>query len=74
MNMEKEIKKIITKAGFVREGKRDIWTRGSWTIRFFEDDIEIYDSPEESAFYYVGNVNYIDINLILADVDYFSKK
>lgn len=74
MDNVKEIKRIIGENGFVRTGKRDIWTRDSWTIRFFEDDIEIYDSIDKSAYYLVANSEYLDIRPIIADIDYISKQ
>jgi hypothetical protein len=63
------VKEIIKERGFQRTGKRDLWVRGSWTIRFFEDDIEIYDSIEESGKYLVQNINSVNINLVLADIE-----
>lgn len=72
-NIER-VKEILSENGFVKTGKRDIWTRDSWTIRFFEEDIEIYDSIDKSGFYFIANSEYININLILSDIDYISKQ
>jgi hypothetical protein len=68
MNKEQEIKRILTKRGFSKMRNRDTWTKGSWTVRFYENDIEVFDSITESGRYLVDTVTRINIESVLDDI------
>lgn len=68
MNKEQEIKRILTKNGFSKLKNKDTWIRDSWTIRFYENDIEIFDSIEKSGRYFIDSIHRVNINLILNDI------
>lgn len=68
MNNVAEIKNVLKARNFVKKGRVDSWHKSTWTIRFFEDDIEVYDSPEASRYYFLGNVNAVNIHHILDDM------
>lgn len=74
MGNEKIIKEAIKKRGFSKINVRDIWTKGSWTIRFCEQDIEIFDSVEKSGRYFIDNVDLLDIRLILDEIEDIESK
>jgi len=68
MNKEQEIKMILTKRGFSKLRNRDTWTKGSWTVRFYENDIEIFDSIEKSGKYLVDTIIRVNIESVLDDM------
>jgi hypothetical protein len=69
MKNDERIKGILTSRGFSKLKSRDTWIRGSWSVRIYKDDIEIYDHPDKSRKYYLGNINSIDINAILDEIE-----
>ncbi|MDC7242638.1 MAG: hypothetical protein PQJ44_01335 [Sphaerochaetaceae bacterium] len=50
--MKNEEVDLLLKSGFGILG--DAWFKGSWTIRFEDDKIEAFDSPNKSKRYYFG--------------------
>lgn len=73
MKNEERIKEIIKSRGFSRMMCRDTWFKDSWTIRIYGQDIEIYDSEDKTGYYYIGNIDSINITPILDEVDSFIK-
>lgn len=53
---------------------RNTWIKGSWTVRFDENDIEIFDAPDKTGNYFLGNIRTVDIVPILDDVEKFLKQ
>lgn len=68
MKNEERIKNKIRSQGFIKMLSRDSWTRGSWTIRFYKDDIEIFDDIEKSGYYILGNVKTFNIDPVLEEI------
>jgi len=53
---------------------RDTWTKASWTVRFYQDDIEVFDSIDKSGLYFLGNVRVFNIISVLEDINDSIKK
>ena len=74
MKNEEIIKEIIKKRGFSRMICRDTWTKGSWSVRFYEYDVEIYDDVDKTGYYFMGNVNSLNIEPIMDEIDALTGK
>lgn len=69
MDNGREIRRILKENGFQRMLCRDSWHRRSWTVRIWGNDIEVFDSPDKSRKYFLGNLDSMNINPILEEID-----
>lgn len=46
MKESERIEVLLSGNDFVRGENLDEWSRGRWTVRFFEDEMEIYENPD----------------------------
>ena len=74
MQNELQIKSKLKKDKWIKMNTRDSWTKGSWTVRFYKDDIEVFDSIDKSGLYYLGNVRVFNIDPILEEINDRIKK
>lgn len=59
----------LTKRKFSKLRGRNTWIKGSWTVRFDENDVEIFDAPDKTGKYLLENVRTVDICPILDEVE-----
>lgn len=74
--MENKVKIVdeLIRRKFSKLRGRNTWIKGSWTVRFDENDIEIFDAPDKTGNYFLGNIRTVDIIPILDDVEKFLKQ
>ena len=62
------MEEILIERGFRKEGQEYI--RNNWTVRFDEDQIEIFNNPDkEEGFYYIDSLEELHIKDLLDDID-----
>lgn len=62
------MEEILIERGFRKEGQEYI--RNNWTVRFDEDQIEIFNNPDkEEGFYYIDSLEELNIKDLLDDID-----
>ena len=62
------MEEILIERGFRKEGQEYI--RNNWTVRFDEDQIEIFNNPDkEKGFYYIDSLEELNIKDLLDDID-----
>ena len=73
--MENKVKIVdeLIRRKFSKLRGRNTWIKGSWTVRFDENDIEIFDAPDKTGNYFLGNIRTVDIIPILDDVEELMK-
>ena len=74
--MENKVKIVdeLIRRKFSKLRGRNTWIKGSWTVRFDKNDIEIFDAPDKTGKYFLGNIRTVDIIPILDDVEKFLKQ
>ena len=73
--MENKVKIVdeLIRRKFSKLRGRNTWIKGSWTVRFDENDIEIFDAPDKTGNYFLGNIRTVDIVPILDEVEELMK-
>ena len=73
--MENKVKIVdeLIRRKFSKLRGRNTWIKGSWTVRFDENDIEIFDAPNKTGRYLIENIRTVDINSILNEVEELMK-
>ena len=73
--MENKVKIVdeLIRRKFSKLRGRNTWIKGSWTVRFDENDIEIFDAPDKTGNYFLGNIRTVDIIPILNEVEELMK-
>lgn len=62
------MEEILIERGFRKEGQEYI--RNDWTVRFDEDQIEIFNNPDkEEGFYYIDSLEELNLKDLLDDID-----
>jgi hypothetical protein len=66
---DRSMKELLNKYGFFQESP-NTYTRDIWTVRFFDNEIEIFDDPFQGGEgkYFIGDVDLIDLEAILEDM------
>lgn len=61
----------LMKRGFLKKESSNEWIRHGWTIRFYENYIEVFNDPDkvDSAKYFLGKLNEVDLETILDEID-----
>ena len=69
MKNDNKVHQELTERGFI--GNDDVWIRDAWTVRFFGNEMEIFDDPEKCIThkYYVGAADYQRLVEILDFID-----
>ena len=66
------MEEILLERGFRKEEQE--YVRNNWSIRFDEDQIEIFNNPDkEEGFYYIDSLEELNLNDLLDDIDYIEK-
>jgi len=48
----------------------DIWIKNNWTVRLYENIIEVFNNPDiANGKYYINSIEKVDINLLLDEID-----
>lgn len=57
--------------GFIKGDNPNEWYRDNWIIRYFDSEVEIFENKfdKRSGKYYKGNIDEIDMELILDEID-----
>ena len=57
--------------GFEKGDNPNEWYRGNWIIRYFGDEVEIYENKfcDRTGKYFKGNIDEIDLDCILDEID-----
>lgn len=63
----------LTKRKFSKLRGRNTWIKGSWTVRFDENDVEIFDAPDKTGKYLLENIRTVNIVSILDEVEKLMK-
>lgn len=63
----------LTKRKFSKLRGRNTWIKGSWTVRFDENDVEIFDAPDRTGKYLLENIRTVNIVSILDEVEKLMK-
>lgn len=73
--MENKMKIVneLTKRKFSKLRGRNAWIKGSWTVRFDENDVEIFDAPDKTGKYLLENIRTVNIVSILDEVEKLMK-
>lgn len=73
--MENKMKIVneLTKRKFSKLRGRNTWIKGSWTVRFDENDVEIFDAPDKTGKYLLENIRTVNIVSILDEVEKLMK-
>ena len=61
----------IYKRGFTNKFGENTYSRDNWIIRFYDNEVEIYENVVEYKLgkYFYGKTNEIDLDLILDEID-----
>lgn len=60
----------LERYGFKKEPNENEYKRGDWTIRFDNDQLEIFNNPDkEEGFYYIDSTDNIHMEDLLNDID-----
>jgi hypothetical protein len=67
---DNDMESILRKYGFNVDDSGNIWTRGLWTVRFFENVVEIFDDVLEGGEgkYLLGDRDLLDLEAVLEDI------
>ena len=62
------MEEILLERGFRKEEQE--YVRNNWSIRFDEDQIEIFNNPDkEEGFYYIDSLEDLNLSDLLDDID-----
>lgn len=61
----------LMKRGWIQKDSPNEWTKYDWTIRFYENYIEVFNDPDKVDIpkYFLGKKDEVDLGLILDEIE-----
>jgi hypothetical protein len=68
------MEEMLENAGFEKVENEDTWEKDTWTVRFFGDDMEVFNTPidDEVGKYLRDKKDEADLEAILYYIDFFT--
>ena len=64
---------ILLNRGYKKVNNLNEYVRGDWTVRFDNENIEVFNDPDKMVGkYFVGPIDKVDIEQLLDEIDDFN--